>query len=213
MEGLWLASYVALWLFVVVLGCVVLALARQVGIVHTRLGPVGARMINAGPEIGDPAPPLDAIDIVGRTVTLAALRGKKTLLLFVSPSCPQCGELLPAVRTWHRTERDDLEIVLVSQEADREANQAFVAQHQLTGIPFIISRDLAIQYRVGIVPYAVLVDREARVRTKGIVNNPAHLESLLNAEEIGHPSIQSALEARQQLANGPVVLTRGARRQ
>lgn len=209
MEGFWFFSYVALWLFAVVLGCVTLALARQIGILHARLGPVGARMINPGLEIGDPAPSLDVIDIAGRTVTLGTEYGKRTLLLFVSPGCPQCGELLPAVRTWSRTERDDLEIVLVSQEPDYESNEAFVAQHHLTGLSVVISRDLAMQYRIGVIPYAVLVDREGRVRSKGLVNNSAHLESLLNAEEMGHPSIQSVREAHHQLMDGPIPVTHG----
>lgn len=211
MEGFWLVSYVALWLFMVVIGCIVLALARQIGILHARLGPVGARMINAGPEIGDAAPSIKAIDIAGRSVTLGAQRGKRTLLLFLSPGCPRCGELLPALRTWHHTESNDLEIVLVSQEPDREANEAFIAQHQLTAIPFVISQDLGVQYHIGIIPYAVLVDRLGRVRAKGLVNNAPHLESLLNAEEIGHPSVQSAIGVRQQVANGPIELRSDAR--
>jgi hypothetical protein len=50
--GIWLISYVALWLLVTLLLLAVFTLARQVGILHTRLGPVGARMVNAGLEIG-----------------------------------------------------------------------------------------------------------------------------------------------------------------
>jgi methylamine dehydrogenase accessory protein MauD len=189
--------------------CVALALARQIGILHARIGPMGARMTNAGPEIGDAAPPLDVVDIAGRAVTLAAERGKRTLLLFVSPGCPQCAELLPAVRTWHRTERDRVEIVLVSQDPEHESNETFVAQHHLTAIPVIISHELAMQYRIGVLPYAVLVDQHGRVRSKGLVNNPAHLESLLNAEELGHPSIQSALQEEHQRVDGPIALTHG----
>nr|MBA2599124.1 methylamine dehydrogenase [Actinomycetota bacterium] len=38
MEGWWAASYLVLWLLVVMLCVVVVALARQIGTLHLRLG-------------------------------------------------------------------------------------------------------------------------------------------------------------------------------
>lgn len=204
MEGLWLVSHISQWFFMVVLGSVLLALARQIGILHMRLGPAGALMGNPGLEIGEPVPSLEVTDIHGRLVTLGSQRLRRTLLLFLSPGCPRCSELLPILRTWHQTEGDDLEIVLISQELDRDTNLSFITQHRVGQIPYVISRDLAVQYRVGVLPYAIVVDRAGHVRAKGLVNDPTHLESLLNAEELGHPSIQSVIDAAHKSQDGTV---------
>lgn len=209
MQGLWLISYGGLWLLVVLEGLVLLALARQIGILHARLGPVGARLMNSGPEIGDVAPLLDVPDLAGRRITLGDARAKRTLLVFVTLTCSSCEQLLSGLRAWRRTEQTSLEIVLVTAMEDRAEAREFVARHRLESFPLVLSRELTMQYRIGTVPYAILVDREGRVRAKGLVNNVAHVESLLNAEEIGHPSIQSYLEARDGRHDAPEVLTSG----
>ena len=57
MEGWWAASYVVLWLLVLVLMVVVVALARQIGTLHLRLGPRGAlEMDEEGPQLGEMLP-------------------------------------------------------------------------------------------------------------------------------------------------------------
>ncbi len=212
METPWLVSYIALWFFVALEGLVLLALARQIGFLHVRLGPAGARMMNPGLQIGDPAPPLAMYDIFGRHVTLGVARGKRTLLVFVSSRCPACKELMPGLRALHRTE-NSLEIVLISSEADVEASRKVVRDNRLSPIPFVTSNDLSIRYQVGMTPYAVLVDQEGKVRAKGLVNNLPHLESLLNAEELGHPSIESFLGQREQQFVGPEIASEGTRAQ
>jgi len=42
MTGWWAAAFVAQWIVVLVLAVVIVALARQVGTLHLRLGPRGA---------------------------------------------------------------------------------------------------------------------------------------------------------------------------
>lgn len=197
MEGLWLTSYIVLWIFVILEGLVILALARQIGSVLLRLGPVGARMMNAGLKIGETAPPVDAFDIVqGHRLTLGHLRDKSTLMVFVSATCPSCAELIPGLKTLNRSEKG-MEIILVGSEEDAQANHNFIQKHLLTNIPFIASDDLAKRYQIGTTPYAVLVDTEGKISTKGLVNNMIHLESLLNAHETGHASIQNLIQANE----------------
>jgi len=174
-----------------------LALARHIGILSVRLGPAGARTMNPGPRIGQLAPPLQVTDITGRDVTLGANLGKRTLLVFLSTQCSTCLEILPGLKTLYRTEKDNLEIVLISPEPDIESCRAYAHQHGLSAMPFIASSDLATRYQVGISPYAILVDRAGIVKAKGLVNNTAHLESLFNAEEVGHPSIQSYMQRNE----------------
>jgi methylamine dehydrogenase accessory protein MauD len=48
-------------------------------------------------------------------------------------------------------------------------------------------------YKVGKIPYAVLIDPEGVIRAKGLVNNREHLESLMEAYRLGMASIQDYL--------------------
>lgn len=209
MEGFWLVSYVVLWVVVVLEAVIILALARQVGLMAVRLGPVGARMTNQGPKIGDQAPALDATDIAGRRVALGANNNRRTLLVFMSPKCSSCQELLPGLRTLARTEHGDLDIVLASAEQNVAANREYVEQHRLQSMPLIIADEVAVKYQVGSLPYAVLVSRDGKVSAKGLVNNKAQLESLLNADDLGHASVQSYLERDHQVVAPKILANDG----
>ncbi len=48
-----LVSNIVLWVLVIVLALIVLALARQVGILHERVAPAGALMPTSGPKVGE----------------------------------------------------------------------------------------------------------------------------------------------------------------
>src|SRR5207248_1753598 len=107
-------SNVALWILLLVLSAVVLALVRQVGVLHERIAPAGALMLNRGLVVGEPAPALEVADLEGRTHRPGAVRpdGRSTLLLFVSPTCPVCKSLLPAVRSARKDERGWMDVIL-----------------------------------------------------------------------------------------------------
>ena len=47
-------SNIVLWIAVVALSAVVLALLRQVGILHERISPTGALLGREGPGVGEP---------------------------------------------------------------------------------------------------------------------------------------------------------------
>src|SRR5881275_1038258 len=60
-----LVSNAVLWVLVVLLACVVAALARQIGVLHERVAPAGALMVGKGPAVGEPAPVVRALDLTG----------------------------------------------------------------------------------------------------------------------------------------------------
>ncbi len=198
MTGVWFISYLVLWLMVIALLIVVITLARQIGLLHRRLRPHGARMTNAGPEIGEQAPELKGVTLQGRNIALESCRDKQTLLVFVSPTCTSCAELAPALRSIWKSERTTLQVFLVSLSGDEKANREFIARHKLVNIPCIVSRSLGLQYNVTSSPYGVLIDNQGVVRAKGIVNHLEHLESLLNAANMEHASWEDLLRAHQQ---------------
>src|SRR3989442_12255060 len=92
-----LVSNAVLWMVVVLLGCVVAALARQIGVLHERVAPAGALMVGKGPAVGEPAPVVRVEDLAGtvRDVGGAGARGRGTPPFFLSPTSPPRKTLPP----------------------------------------------------------------------------------------------------------------------
>jgi methylamine dehydrogenase accessory protein MauD len=190
-------SNVLLWILVVALAIVVLALVRQVGILHERVAPAGALLGREGPAPGEPAPALELEDLAGRRVAIGGgdPAGVSTLLLFVSPSCPVCKVLLPAARSLRDAEKGALRLVLAS-DGPREEHAAFVQAQGLERESYVLSAELGLLYQVGRLPHAVLIDAQGVVRARGLVNSREHLESLVEAQARGVASVQEYLSRR-----------------
>lgn len=190
-----------LWVLVVGLGIAVFALARQVGILFERVSPMGALVTEAGPKVGDPSPHFSLTTLTGQSLTLGTATSRSTLVFFLSPSCPVCKKLLPALRTMRRAEGDWLDIVLAS-DGEPQQHAEFVARNDLGAFPYVLSTELGMGYRVSRLPFAVLLDGQGRVRAKGLVNTREQLESLFTAKELGVDSIQTFLHGDMAPSQG-----------
>jgi methylamine dehydrogenase accessory protein MauD len=184
-------SVIVLWIVVLSLLAVVFALTRQLGVLHERIAPVGALMLNRGLAVGEPAPALDVVDLDGANMRLGGARadGKSTLLLFVSPTCPVCKSLLPIVKSSGRQERAWLDIILAS-DGNADEHRSYVRSNGLGGVPYILSAPLGMTYQVSRLPFAALVDEAGVLRARGLVNSREHLESLFEAKRLGVASLQ-----------------------
>lgn len=170
--GVWLASYMVLWGAVGVLLLVVLALVRQVGVLHTRLDEVGS---GAGAGAGDPGdaeaggggdatavagagagaggPPLGSkAPMPGR---VGYERSPLTLVAFTSASCELSQVLAPALRV-----------------VDRQYDEVRVVELPLG------SRTIAAfeAFNVSHTPFVVAVGQDGRVRGRGRARNLQQLE-------------------------------------
>jgi hypothetical protein len=86
------AALVVLGVAVLLLGALVLALYRQVGVLTMRLGPgVALELAEEGPAVGEVAPDLDGLSRVG-----------EELVAFFSPDCRLCRAIAPGVRAFER---------------------------------------------------------------------------------------------------------------
>jgi len=190
-------SNVVLWVVVICLALVLLALTRQLGVLHERIAPAGALMINRGPEIGEAMAALDVTDLDGREWRIggANVNGKSTLILFLSPTCPVCKTLLPVVRSSRQQERDWLEVVLAS-DGDPAQHRQFVQEYQLRDFPYLVSPSLGLSYQVNRLPFAALIDKDGVLRARGLVNSREHLESLFEAQRLGVASLQEYFASR-----------------
>lgn len=191
-----LASQLLLWIAVAVLGALVAALARQVGLLHERIAPAGALTLHQNVAVGDVPTSLELKTVGGGSLVVGGKRGGRSqLLFFTAPDCPMCKNLLPVLRSSLAAEADWLDAVLAG-DGKENAYLAMARAHGLEHVPIILSEALGRSFGVSKLPYAVLLDQDGRVASLGLINSREHLESLFEAKERGVASIQDFL-ARQ----------------
>lgn len=154
MSGWWTAAFVAQWALLIVLCVVVVALARQVGTLHLRLGPRGALEIDdEGPPLGEMLPSVTARADDGDRVAVGG-PGAGRLVLFSSATCIVCREVAPGVPAAARAAGLEAQVL-----HDPDAERAF----EVPGTPFL-----------------VVLDEAGIVRAKGTVNNLEQMEGLVD---------------------------------
>ena len=154
MTGWWAAAFVAQWLLVLVLAVVIVALARQVGTLHLRLGPRGALEVDSeGPGLGEAPPSTPGIDASGSRVLVGG-PGPARLILFSSPSCPVCQDVAPGIPA-----------------AAAAVRMAPMVLHD---------PELEEVYGVPGTPFLLVMDEFGVVRAKGTVNNLEQVEGLVD---------------------------------
>jgi methylamine dehydrogenase accessory protein MauD len=188
-----IVSQILSWVVILGLGLALLALARQVGVLHVRLAPAGALVTGKGPVVGEAAPVLDAVTLDGAPIAVGKplAKGRNQLLLFVSPNCPLCKDLIPIAKNFAKTEK--LDIVFVGDDEAGE-QRAMIARLDMGGLPFVNSSIVGRAFHVDRLPHAVLIGEDGTLLSKGLVNSREHLESLVTAHELGLVSVQDYLK-------------------
>jgi len=187
MTALIVANAIA-WVAIALLTVVVLALARQVGVLHERISPMGALTMDHGPEVGTAAPVFELPLLTGGLAAIGRPTGRKLLLFFLSPTCPVCKKLLPVVRSLAAGERGT--DVILASDGEQPEHLAFYAREKLAPFPYVLSPALGMHFRISKLPYAVLISPDGRIAAKGLVNSREQIESLLVAQEMGVASLQ-----------------------
>lgn len=165
MSGLWLISYVALWLVALALLLGLLATLRQIGILHQQAAQPfvpRTKLIH-----GERAPDLELQTLEGDRVRLSHTINGRTPILIVSPACGGCNTLLRQFANGAIGSDMAERIVVVCVASIRETAELL----QRTGIPG---------------GARVLVDSEGNVRRAwGISMTPAtiHVDQALTVLE------------------------------
>jgi methylamine dehydrogenase accessory protein MauD len=179
LHGWWAASYVVLWVLVIGLAIVVVALARQIGTLHLRLGPRGALEIDGeGPPLGEAVEPFEVTDMSGQNVAIAG-PGEAQLLLFVSPGCMVCKQVLPALPVIAAAGR--MRPYVITDVDEHETRRAYdggsIKARVVSGV------QIAQRYDVPGTPYVLVLDEQGVVRAKGTVNNLEQMEGLIDTAQ------------------------------
>ena len=109
---------------------------------------------------GEAAPALRLRDLDGKTVDLAEMRGRRTLLTFWNPSCGFCRNMLPELKKWEQTPLNGGPRLLLLSSGSVEANR-----EQGFRSPVLLDQALSAMHVFGAngTPSAVMLDEEGRV--------------------------------------------------
>jgi peroxiredoxin len=111
-----------------------------------------------GLKAGTPAPDFRLPRLDGRgELSLSELLGRRVLLVFSSPSCGPCNELVPQLEEFHR-EHPEFELVMISKGEPKE-NRAKAKEQELT-FPVVLQQHWEISrlYAMFATPIAYLID-------------------------------------------------------
>jgi len=184
-------SNIVLWIIVVVFAVIIYALTRQIGVLYERVAPAGALAINQKLEAGQLAPELTLQTMDSTLVNVGSTRdnGHSQLLFFISPTCPVCKTLLPAIKSAAKAEADWVDVVFAS-DGKNDDHQGLIDQQGLANFPYIVSEVLGKSFGIAKLPYAVLIDQKGVIASMGIINSREHIDSLFEAKENQVASIQ-----------------------
>ena len=181
------------------LAVVVFALARQIGVLHQRIGPAGALALSKRVQVGQKSPEFQLDTLDGEAIVIGAPSpdGRSTLITFLTPNCPVCARLLPALKSIARAESSWLRLVFAS-DGDPDRHAEFRRKNRLEGAAYLLSPELGMTYEIGKLPYGVLLDENGVVAAQGLTNSREHVESLFEAKRLGVGSIQEFLERQEE---------------
>lgn len=199
-----LVSQALLWIIVLLLAVAVLALARQVGVLHERIAPVGALAMGRGPQPGEAAPRISERTLADTNLDIGGPlpAGTLQLLFFVAPTCPVCKNLLPTAKAFAQAEALDLVFV---GDGDAQEHRQMAMRFDIPLDRFVNSAAIGRAFQVGKLPHAVLISELGIVVAQGLVNTREHFESLVVAHETGLRSVQEYLSARKSRRQSSVI--------
>lgn len=169
-----------------------LGLVRQLAVIHLRLGPEDKlTTTREGLDIGSYVPEFTAIDVVHkREVGLQDLKGRRSVLVFVSPSCGPCIQLMPHLAVFQRERGRKINVVVVSNSGADAASKLAATQKSTMTMLADPEGTIAQAYQARATPFAYHLDKEGRVQRRGIVNDLAGLEALLENASPSEPTVE-----------------------
>jgi thiol-disulfide isomerase/thioredoxin/uncharacterized membrane protein YphA (DoxX/SURF4 family) len=123
-------------------------------------------------RIGETAPDLHLPGLDGKQVSLSAMRGHPTLVLFWNPGCGFCQRILGDIRAWETSRADRSPQLLVVSAGGAEVNRAMGLRS-----PVVLDEAFESSRAFGAsgTPSAVMVDKDGRVASPLAVGGPAVL--------------------------------------
>jgi thiol-disulfide isomerase/thioredoxin len=124
---------------------------------------------------GATVPPLVYPDLDGKMVNLSQVRGKPSIVLFWSPSCGFCQQMIEDVKAWEKNAAEAAEQLLIISTGTVEANRKLGFQSRT-----VLDQNFSAGKALGAggTPSALLLDDRGRIVSKVAVGRQAIVDSI-----------------------------------
>lgn len=184
MTGIWLVSYIVLWVLVLILAVAVVLMLRSLSVVIERVHHQH-QDDDATPtklRIGELVPDVPLYTSDGTMSSLHSWSGVHTAVIVVSPGCGPCQEVVTTIKQ-AQSAQDPLALqvsrtMLICTGTVEEAHQDLAVGQLATTLPVLIDvdREVGMQWGLRATPTTVIVDNQwhlVRVAT-GFLPLPLH---------------------------------------
>jgi peroxiredoxin len=115
------------------------------------------------PKIGEYLPEFSLKDIRGNEITATDVRGKKTVAVFWSPSCPHCSSMMKDLKAWDESRGASDPNLIVFSDGSREEHESLDIQS-----PVVMDTGYKTAGQLGMfgTPSAVVLDETGRIVTE-----------------------------------------------
>lgn len=180
---LFVVSYIVLWASVVLIGFLVVGMARHILILHQRLGPRGGMLpSSSGLPVGTQVPNIHVREAGAEApIEIHSLLSPRGVTLgFVRSGCESCDDLLGELLK-HPELVGELNLTIVVPVDDEPDALGFARS---AGIPVLVDDSEFISGRLGVpgVPFFFVLDASGRVVEKGVANTVEQLEVLATVQ-------------------------------
>lgn len=106
----------------------------------------------------------------------------KAIIIFVSPECSACTQLMPSLNNFSKP--NDFSLIVVTMPRKSTKLQEYKLLMKESQIPLIVSEDLFDKYHIPSLPYGIVVEKDLTIQSFGFVSNIDFLETLVMGEKI-----------------------------
>jgi thiol-disulfide isomerase/thioredoxin len=179
MSGIFVASYVTLWILVVVLAVLVILMYRHFGMMS--MGTLEG-VQRDGLPLGSQAPTIGGITADGVDRAWEPRTGRPQVLLFAAPDCEPCATVMPIVNKMATSPAGkalDFSAIVPGPRAE------VVRMTQLYNPPYLVLAEDGSgafnRFRVRVTPFGFIIGADGRVLAKGLCGDASRLKDLLQA--------------------------------
>jgi peroxiredoxin len=129
-----------------------------------------------GLPVGAEAPAFELPDLAGQRMSLGAWPGRRMLLIFFSPHCGFCQQMVPDLAALSADGADGRPLPVVITAGDEATNRAWVTEHGVAA-PVLLQgeTDVAARYQAYGTPTGYLIDEAGRIASGLAVGSQALL--------------------------------------
>lgn len=114
-------------------------------------------------RIGEKLPEFSMPDLNGEPVTHETFKGKDSLVVFFSMTCPHCVKMIEELRDWDRTKGSDEPNLVVFSDGDADAHKELELK-----APIVLDKDYAFSGEIGMMgtPSGLVVNSNGEIVTE-----------------------------------------------